>query len=493
MTVKKLTLAWLFITFIATAQTINAQEVSLPTTPAGKMAKAYFEAFNSEDPEQMRVFTANNRTKNALERVPLETRMGQFSQLKRMFGTLELKQISESKELQLTTLAFSPKMEAWFEIGFILNEENPPLLESFQLKPSAGPASEMKTDLYGEWKDLPDLLTNAVAKHEIPGISMTVIKNGEIKETAVAGIREIGSPDKVEANDRFHIGSITKSMTATLIGRLVEQGKLSASTSLKEIFPNMRMKAVYESITIDQLLNHRSGVKSYATVTDEEEAVLLGLPGSPSQQRLAFAKRVLNEEPLFEPGKSFTYSNAGYSILGTITEKITGVSWEDQLEQHVFGPLSMETAGLGWPKTDSRADQPEGHLGALGDLEIQNSKEYILGPYIDPAGDVHASSKDLAKFALDHLKGLNGLGALLSQGTYQWLHGNDADMGYFAGWILKKENEKLVHEHGGSAGTFVALMQIIPESNDGYVIVANAGDIALDAVFRNIISTYQSR
>jgi len=479
----------LFWAFQATP--IQAQSIALPETPVGKIATAFFEAFNVEDDSKMREFTSNYRTESALKRVPLESRMAQHNQIKGMIKSLSPRVIKSSSDQQLTVLVFAEAIGAWFETSFAMSETDPSKLEKFGLQPTSPPSDD---SAFGDWASLEDLLENVVAKHEVPGISMAVIENGMIKEVAVAGLRQMGGSDPVQRNDRFHLGSITKSMTATLIGRLVEQGKLSAESTLKTLLPKMDMLPVYEKVTVRQLLDHMAGIAPYLTVTDEEEVELLALPGNATQQREAFAKMVLQQEPTSAPGTAFAYSNAGYAILGMITEKLSGEAWDKQLQNYLFKPLGMKTAGIDWPRTEQRPNEPAGHFGPKDQARVQGTDEYELGPYIEPAGDTHASMQDLAQYALAHMKGLQGKDGILNANTIQWLHQPAEGKSYAGGWFVTQSEEGVaVHEHGGSAGTFMAMMMIEPENNRGWVIAANAGGLTLDGIFREMIQAWRSK
>lgn len=485
------TLSILCLLLISTG--IYAQEVTFPETKVGKIAQAWFTAFDADEDAPMREFTTTYRTTNALNRMSVDDRMAQHKQIKGMIKQLLPKKITESTENNLTLLVYAEAIEAWFETAFILSQAEPDKLESFALKPAQAPAEDA-TAGFGDWKDLGGLLSNAIEQYNIPGISMAVIKDGKIVDTAVAGLREVGGNQAIAISDRFHIGSITKSMTATLIGRLIQEGKLNPNTSLREIFPEISMLAAYETVTITQLAQHMAGLPGYLTVTDEEEAKLLGLPGDATAQRMAFVKQVLNEEPVSKPGSSFVYSNAGYAILGAITEKLSGMAWKDQLQRYIFHPLNMQTAGVDWPKAAGRPNEPSGHFGALSNLTPQEVDEYELGAYIEPAGDVHTSMKDLARFALAHLKGLKGEDGILKPDIFTWLHTPRTGRNYAAGWfVTESESGQMVHQHAGSAGTFMALVMIEPESNQAWIMAANAGGVAVDSIFRRIIEEYRSR
>ena len=472
-------------------QSLEAQDIKLPLTPVGKVATAFFEAFNAKDEELMKEFTAQYRTESALKRIPLESRMVQHRQIKGMMQRLSPRKVTASSDQSLTVLVYSNALQAWFETSFVMSEIEPGKLENFGLKPSTAP-EEGADEGFGEWSSLQELLENVVEQHDIPGLSMAVIENGKLADAAVAGIRQKGKEDKVKLDDRFHIGSITKSMTATLIGRLVQEGKLKPESTLKELFPEVKMLPVYEAVTIEQLLHHRAGIPAYLTVTETEEAQLLSLPGNPVEQRMAFAKRVLNEEPSSEPGTAFSYSNAGYALLGTIAEKLYGKAWAVLLEEIIFVPLSMHTAGTNWPRSKARPNEPAGHFNAP-DARVQRIDEYELGAYIEPAGDVHASMQDLARYALAHMNGVNGKSGILNADTFQWLHSPKPGQNYAAGWLVSKPDDVTVHEHSGSAGTFLAIMMIEPENNRGWVIAANTGSMALDGIFRKVIEAWKNR
>lgn len=473
--------------------TIYAQEVTFPESTVGNIAKAWFAAFADEDDKPMREFTATYRTASALERMSVDDRMAQHKQVKGMIKQLQPKKITESTENSLTLLVYAEAIGAWFETGFTLSESEANKLEGFALKPAQAPTEDAEAG-FGDWKDLGELLSNVVEQYNIPGLSMAVISKGQVVESAVAGVREVGGSQAIMISDRFHIGSITKSMTATLIGKLIQEQKLSPNSTLQEIFPKMTMKPAYRGVTITQLMQHTAAIPAYLNVTDEEEAKLLALPGNATAQRLAFAELVLNQSPTSVPGSSFAYSNAGYSVLGAITEKISGMSWAVQLQAYIFQPLNMQSAGIGWPKTENRPNQPSGHFGPLNELRPQTTDEYELGAYIEPAGDVHASMGDLASFALAHLKGLRGEESILNAKTFTWLHTPQEDRNYAGGWfVIKSKSDKMVHEHSGSAGTFMAYMAIEPETGEGWVIAANAGGLVLDGIFRRMIEAYRTR
>ena len=99
-------------------------------------------------------------------------------------------------------------------------------------------------------------------KHDLPALAVVVVKDGRICDRIAVGVRKWGDPTPVTTNDVFHIGSDTKSMTATLTAMLIEEGKLRWDTTIADVFPELKgkMDKQYETVTVEQLLTHRGGV-----------------------------------------------------------------------------------------------------------------------------------------------------------------------------------------------------------------------------------------
>jgi len=165
-------------------------------------------------------------------------------------------------------------------------------------------------------------------KYDFPALAVVVVKDGKICDRAAVGVRKSGDPTLVTTNDQFHIGSCTKSMTATLAAMFIEEGKLRWDTTIAEVFPELKgtMDERYEAVTVEQLLTHRGGVPgkppgaAWKRAWEED--------GTPVEQRREFIAAVLASAPKAEPGKKMIYSNQGYTIVGAMLEKIAGKPWE---------------------------------------------------------------------------------------------------------------------------------------------------------------------
>ena len=313
-------------------------------------------------------------------------------------------------------------------------------------------------------------------KHDLPALALVVVKDGQICDRAAVGVRKWGDRTPVTTNDEFHIGSCTKSMTATLTAILIEEGKLRWDTTIAEVFPELKssMDKQYENVTVDQLLHQRGGVPADPPPAAWKRA--WDEVGTPTQQRREFIESVLAQPPAATPGTKMIYSNQGYAIIGAMLEKITGQDYENLITEKLFKPLHMDTAGFGPPGMPDKVDQPWGHLHKLYmtlPFRIDNP------PAIASAGRVHCSLDDLARYAIFHLqRGTNGL---LKPETLARLHtpaaGNVADPmeNYACGWVVLQRDWAggTTLWHNGSNTMWYIVMWLAPEKHFAVIVATN--------------------
>lgn len=465
---KKFTLLF----FILFSMGVSGQSVD-STSIEMTIARAFIDSMNDPDIEAMRDFTLNYRTTKALERTPIEKRLEGYQDFKAQMGILEIGSIHKYEPGSIKLLVYATNKDTWFKMGFNIENDK---LESLSMLPARDPNKSSKAEGFEEQ------LEKIVIEGLAPGVSLVTITNGKIDKSVVYGVRNAETNEALKLNDPLHLGSVTKSFTASLVGKLIDDGKISIDMTLGSLFP-FEIHESYRSVTIRNVLSHEGGFPGYLTEEDEEEELrLLSLPGSPRDQRLTFVKEVLSKAPAFTPNSGMNYSNAGYAVLAAICEYVANQSWEDQLAEVIFDPLKMKTAGVGWP-SDVNPSFPEGH-DANG--QLQNPKEYYIGSYLDPSGDIHCSMKDLAKYAIAHLNGLRGKDDFLSSSTLQLLHETKDGNPYAGGWMSEEMDGTTIYYHPGSAGTFFSYIALNPANNSGYVITANSGNTGLLGIFRGI-------
>ncbi|WP_215142979.1 serine hydrolase domain-containing protein [Exiguobacterium qingdaonense] len=149
-----------------------------------------------------------------------------------------------------------------------------------------------------------------------------------------------------DVTTRFGIASGCKLFTAIAICQLVEQGKLSFSTSL-DSFQTFDLPHLSPNVTVHQLLTHTSGIPDYfdESVSDDFEALWRDIPMYRLQQLHDFLPLFQQKNMKDEPGSRFSYNNAGYILLGLIVEEVTGQPFTDYVEQSIFQPAGMTDSG----------------------------------------------------------------------------------------------------------------------------------------------------
>ncbi len=324
---------------------------------------------------------------------------------------------------------------------------------------------------------LAGLITELRKEKKLVGLAAMVMVDGQVMATAAHGERKKGSGVPIELGDRWHLGSITKSITATMIARLVESGQMKWSDTIGERFPDPSMHEDWKSVTLQQLLTHTSGSPANFSLAVLRKKPALG--PECTQERRKAVMDVIAEKPAHPPGEKYAYSNVGYTIAGTMAETATGVSWEDLVKGEVFKPLELGDAGFGPPKSPSATlDQPRGHLRVLG-RKVSADDDMDNTPIMGPAGAVHMTLSNLCEYATEHLRGELGAGKLLTAETYKRLH-TPKLQDYACGWVVKQPTSEIPHTvywHNGSNTMWYALVVFIPEKNMVVAVTSNDGDI----------------
>ena len=319
-------------------------------------------------------------------------------------------------------------------------------------------------------------------KYDLPALAGAVIFEGRLAACGARGYRKYGGTVKVTPEDKFHIGSCTKAMTATLVGMLVERGKLGWEMRLGDALPGLaeQMHPGYRDVSLRHLLAHRAGLPPSSRSWPKGKTFMdmHNLPGSATEQRFAYARMMLAQEPQAEPGSKYVYSNAGYSILGLIAERAMKRPWEDLMREMLFEPLRMASAGFGAMGTPGMIDQPWQHRMAGDKPRAVGPGRYSDNPpVLGPGGTVHCSIRDWARFVAAHLKGPKGEGGLLKPETFKILHTPEFGGNYAGGWQVTKRDWAggKVLTHTGSNNMNFAVVWMAPKRNFAVLVASNQG------------------
>lgn len=190
--------------------------------------------------------------------------------------------------------------------------------------------------------DLPALVANRIAfsamRDEFSGVCRIVAPSGEVAYEAAFGLASRAPEVPNTPATRFHLGSADKSFTALLVARLVAEGRLTFDTLLAEVLPDYPNADFARACTIRHLLSHSAGL-----------GMLFDRPGydgdKPHSRVAELLASFAAEPPAFAPGSGAAYSNEGFVVLGAVAERITGESWYDLLDRHVYRRAGMKASG----------------------------------------------------------------------------------------------------------------------------------------------------
>ncbi len=329
-------------------------------------------------------------------------------------------------------------------------------------------------------QELPVLLKRAIRRHQVPGASIAVLRNNRIVAEAAAGVLNLDTRVSTTTDSVFQIGSISKTLTATLIMQLVDQGKLDLDTPVQHYLPEFRVAdpGISREVTARHLLSHQSGI-------DGDFFVDSGRGDSSIEQLLTMATMLPN---LFPIGAMHSYCNFGFALLGRIIEVLCNRSFDQVLKERIFEPLGMDHA-LSLPEDTLRFRCAIGHVPSS---RRPNHWYVTRTPYLSfgqkAAGSTPSmSAGDLLKFARMHMHdGRNEKGErILKSGSVKAMqrrairvqkHTQNAIRGWGLGWFLMDWDGTRLYGHDGATIGQFAFLRILPDKGLAIALLTNGGD-----------------
>lgn len=478
-----------FVLLLASTSSLSAQGPAWPETVGGRFGREFFAAYAKQTDEALEAFVDEHYSAEYFEtEKPREELIADMRSIHSQVGALEVRTVETMGDYGVRAFVYAERYGMWMKCEFELKEEAPHDPDTIAIRPTRAPGGSGPS-AYDNWETLSELTELVRADLGAPALAVAVVHGGELSK-AVSGVRRMDGKQAVKVDDRFHIGSVGKSFTATLVGRLVELDVLRFDVTVGEVLEDVDMRDEYRDVTLEELLQHRGGIQPMPSGGEFADGYSDLPMKSPVEGREAVTHAVLAEEPAFPPHTGMKYSNAGYVVAAVMVERLADGTWEELLREHVLAPLELSTAEIGWPATADRPDQPLGHFGGGDNLRVQEVGEpglggIDLGLFLAPAGDLCMSIEDLARYARFHMEGLQGLDGYLRSDTIRHLHEPATEggqiSGYACGWGCKLTPDGEPYQwHNGSGGTFFALVTIYPESDLAVVSASNVGLVAND-------------
>ena len=315
-------------------------------------------------------------------------------------------------------------------------------------------------------------------KAGVPALGGALVRLGQPTRAGVVGVRKAGDDTAATVGDRWHLGSCTKAMTATLAEIVAAETKLDLDAPAKAAFPDVQLDAGWDAVTPRRWMAHRGGLE-----TAYPRALWSWLwkrEVDPRQQRTRIAKELLGAPPARALDAGFKYSNSGFDLVGAALERAMDQDFETLAATRLFAPLGMTSAAFGPPGAPDVVDQPWGHR-RRGDtlVPLVPTLDADNPPSLSPAGRAAMTLEDWGRFVALHLgnvvtvkrPGREAL-PLLSPDALARLHTPAPGEDYVGGWKVTKRgwSKGPVLTHAGSNTMWFCVCWLAPE--EGFAVLA---------------------
>ncbi len=330
-----------------------------------------------------------------------------------------------------------------------------------------------------------DSLLETIYTDSLPGISLAVIQGGNVVFEGNYGVRNITTKEKITAKTNFNIASLTKQFTAVAILQLAEKKKLSLTDKISRFFPEMNKK-VADAITVQQLLTHSSGIRDHYDYSNTK--------GMQHAHNKDVYNAVKNLDSLyFTPGTKFRYSNTGFCLLALIIEKISGLSYNDYMQQNVFAKAGMKSTTI-WNENETILQPATGYDkdSATHQFITSGADEHLFFS-TEGDGGIYTSIHDYSAW-LQALKEGKVLGKKWVEKVRSIEYAIDAKrkLGYGFGWFVDESEENKKIYHSGDNGGFKTYTFTIPQQEFAIVIFSNRSDINIENIVQTIYQPFLS-
>lgn len=309
------------------------------------------------------------------------------------------------------------------------------------------------------------LVLDTMNAKNIPGLSISIAKNDTIVWAEGFGFSDLENKVPVKINSKFRIGSISKTLTAMAIGKLLDAKQLNLSDDVRKYVPYFPQKE--HKITIAQLASHTSGIRNY----DYSQNEYLNVKNYTSiKESISVFK---DDSLLFEPGTNYSYSTYNYTLLSAVIEGASSQNFIEYMQTNVITPLQLvnTTPDYLYSIVDNRSsfyDKYEGFL--INSPAVDNSNKWAGGGYLSTSLDLVKMCQGLLNnnFISNSSKEILWTPAVLKTGK---------KTNYGIGWRIDKDNQnRIFMHHGGSAIGGRSFLLVYPKQGVIIAVTSNLSD-----------------
>ncbi|MTH15257.1 serine hydrolase [Flavobacterium sp. LC2016-01] len=308
---------------------------------------------------------------------------------------------------------------------------------------------------------------NIRIKYKIPELAYAVVSSDSIFEIQTLGYQRINSSYKAKIDDKFRLGSLTKTITSYIAMILVKEGKIKLDTKFFDLYPELKANSnpgLY-NVTLKDFLTFRAPIPTWSY--GNETPLQKEIKGNNQQQRYEFISWFLKQNQIVSERQELYRSNPSYVAAGLMLEKASGKSYET-LAKELGKNLNIDF-GFGQPNVIDE-NQPWGHDENLN--PEKPALNYKLN-WLSSAGNINCSLPDYCKFTQMQLKALLGKSKIISAEEFNLMHTGLPEFSF--GWYSEiNEKSGLKYSfHYGNPGTFLTKVYICPAINKAFIIFAN--------------------
>lgn len=323
---------------------------------------------------------------------------------------------------------------------------------------NAQPISKADTELFGKI----DKLLATVYKSNETGATALIARKGTVIYKKAMGMANLELNVPMQIDNVFRIGSISKQFTAVAILQLLEKGKLDLQDDIKKFIPDYPTHGY--TITVEQLLNHTSGIKSYTNMNEWDDQV----------RRKDFTPAALvdyfkNQPMDFAPGTKWDYNNSGYILLGFIIEKVSGKTYPEYIVDNIFKPLGMANSYYGdhIPLIKNRVSGYEPAKDSVANTDfLSMTQPYAAGSLLSTVEDLFKWHQAVHSYKLVKKEILDK--AFVSS---KLINGKSTNYGY--GWFMGNLQGSPTIEHGGGINGSLTNAIYLPKEDVFVTVFSN--------------------
>jgi CubicO group peptidase (beta-lactamase class C family) len=447
---------------LAVSSMAQTTVVKLPDTTPGRLMSEWLALCAAPRAERFAKWDAEHYSERVFKFMPADKLVKSDLEDCSDSGSYRVAEITDSKADRIDVQVVSNKTDVWFHLSLVLDKDNK--IEGFGAAPTAPPETALPRDFSdAAVKSVITTYADRVGKAgHFSGIVM-LARGTQPIVTLTEGYADRGNKAGFTPSSQFTIGSMGKLFTSTAIGQLVDQGKVSYDDVVGKYFPDFANKTVREKVTVGMLLSHTSGMRDFLGKRTPE------MMKNGVKRAAEFLPLYENDEPRFEPGKDWAYSNAGLALAGAIVEKVSGEDYPDYIRKHVFEPAGMKDSDPNnIPGQRPHQVVPYTQRSPNGDSMDWHEAIHDIG---SPAGGAISTAEDLVRFA-EALRS----GKLVSRATFEKMiqpHGNPPRGSYGYAMEIDHLYTRTIVGHGGGFPGVSTHLYMVLDSPYTLVVLAN--------------------